>query len=1191
MLDKLERILKTAILLMVVVLIAAPGSLSAFRPGASGKAKRRNETDLSVISRTFTTTNKVLFGVDNRGNIGKDPGGSSTTGGGYWRTRTDQYVFQSGLHVAGVFDSKGDGSYKDTVETEAVYDEEWREGKASLSQDDPANRVYSSKNSADLAAWPEEFRDENGEPKVYGQEDIVCIYTDIGGPVNPTAGSFRLGVETYERIKIFSVTSQQDILYVNWRFKNVTGFIDEDVNGDGVSDVKGPYTIKGMLAIINTDFDIGDADDDRAAVSPLYNMSIYWDSDFSEGTFTNPVGFLGMKFLESPAEVGRPPDGVDNNGNGQVDEEGEPNRIGLSSFTITTNRGGGREDPNTDAEAYRIMTNAPGEITEPQWDPEADLIVSDFQDDLRARLLTGPFDLPADGSIQTVEVGYFFAEPLRSPPNTDDITLDGELIPLIGLAQTVQTTFDTDFNLPAPPVSPNMRLIERDGMVIVTWDDLPETTSDPFYPVSQVATNPDGTPASTYNPDYLEYDFQGYRVYRSLSSDSEDAVLVAQYDKADGITSSGATYTIQEGLDVSGDGVPDFTDTEFDPFDVGFKGDDNVNDTGLKYIFVDRGQGLGRTQEGLINGVRYYYAVTAFDYQPTNTGQESLESGLQLIALDADGNNTHEGVPRSPANGYSPPSVLGTVQIWPDGSEMGAQPSMTLDADGLIAETTPQPAADNGLNITEVTIADGDASVLPTELYLVVDSVINVPDDWDPGMGIYNDAWFQVYLSVLDGNGSRLGGTVVIQKYDPWGSDVEAAGSIAIKKNGQVIASVELSVWADNFNGLVIEPIQVSGSIAYDNIAQPHQRTEMTDYFWWLYGWSDYAYAGYEGVGEAEAMCFLGSGNNIGHIIAGTRCADIQIKWVSGSSGLTLEVTDLSNHVPVRFNEVANDGWGFVPKDKTALDVQIDHQTASNTFDYFWGSEIPGADLIATEVTLADGSKRPYATDDGIRRNLELVANLNDALKPSDYDVAGRLLANPETGEVEDEMGDQVADLTGTQDLDLYVCGVMFQINGITALPSAGDVWEVRMRQHPSAAQNPWRGGTDFPGPLAYDHRRPVAGNKWKIDLTPEVVDLEARDLNRIKVVPNPYIASSPLDLTTNDVGLQFINLPGVCTIRIYTVSGHLVDVVDHNNGTGMEWWDIRSRFGQMIASGYYIYHVEDLETGGKHMGKFAIVH
>ncbi len=1183
MFDSFGRFIKTALLVTAVVLVALPGSLSARKPGATGKARHASDTELSVISRMFTTTNNIIFGVDNRGNLGKDPGGSSTTSGGYWRSRTDNYVFQSGLHVAGLFDRDGDGIYGDTVETEAVYDEEWREGKASVGQDDPSNRLYSSASAIDLEAWPDEFRGSDGKPKVYGQQDIVCIYTDVGGPVNPTAGMFRLGVETYQRVKLFSVSSQKDIMYVEWRFKNASQYVNEDVNGDGAVDVAGPYTIKDMLAIINTDFDIGDADDDRAAVSPKFNMSIYWDSDFSEGNFTSPVGFLAMKFLDSPAQVGRPVDGVDNDKDGQVDEEGEANRIGMTGFTITTNRGGPREDPNTDAEAYRIMVNAPGEITEPQWDAEADLIVSDFEDDLRARLLTGPFDLPADGSFQKVEVGYFFSEPQRSPANPLDITIEGELKPLIGLAQTVQTTFDTEFNLPSPPVSPNVKLLEKDGMVIITWDDLPESSPDPFYPVSQVAANPDGTPAATYNPNYLEYDFQGYRVYRSLTTNLEDARLVGQFDKSDGITSTSAKYVTQQGADLDGDGVADFPDTEKDPFDIGKSGDDDVKDTGVRYILVDRGQGLSGGREGLINGIKYYYAVTAFDYQPSNLGQESLESGVQLIALDQSGNNLREGVPRSSINGFIPASVEKVAQVYPDGSELGEPPVMHLTAQGLLEETTPQPAADNGLVITDVTLAEGNPAVLPTQLVLEVDSVINVPNDFDAGMGFYHDAQFQVHLTAKDGQGLVLGQSIIssMGKYDPWGGTIELSGSIPLKKNGAVIASLDVTVYADNWDGFVVEPIQVSGNIQYDNVKQGNQRTHLTNYFW---------YSAFYGPDEAMSMAPLANSIYLGHVVAGTRSADIELRWVADGSDLTLQVTDLSSQVPVRFNEITNDGWGFVPKTGSALDVLVDHQTAEWMFDNFYGTATPGMELIANEVTLADGTTRPYAVDDGVRRNFKLVRKLGEAIKPSDYDVLGTEIV--EDGEVVDEIGDRVADLSGTQDLDLYVCGVMYQINGITRLPAAGDVWKVRMRQHPSAAQNPYRAGAKtFPGVATYNHRRPVAGNRWVVDLNPDQVNLAARDLDRIKVVPNPYVASNALDLTPNQVQLQFVNLPGSCTIRIYTVAGNLVDVIEHNDMSGTAMWDIRSRYSQKIASGYYIYHVEDHETGQKQMGKFAIIH
>ncbi len=57
-------------------------------------------------------------------------------------------------------------------------------------------------------------------------------------------------------------------------------------------------------------------------------------------------------------------------------------------------------------------------------------------------------------------------------------------------------------------------------------------------------------------------------------------MLVGQYDKADGITSTAAKYVTQNGADVNGDGIPDFPDISHDPFDIGFLGDDDVTDNG-----------------------------------------------------------------------------------------------------------------------------------------------------------------------------------------------------------------------------------------------------------------------------------------------------------------------------------------------------------------------------------------------------------------------------------------------------------------------------------------------------------------------------------------------------------------------------------------------------------------------------------
>ena len=100
---------------------------------------------------------------------------------------------------------------------------------------------------------------------------------------------------------------------------------------------------------------------------------------------------------------------------------------------------------------------------------------------------------------------------------------------------------------------------------------------------------------------------------------------------------------------------------------------------------------------------------------------------------------------------------------------------------------------------------------------------------------------------------------------------------------------------------------------------------------------------------------------------------------------------------------------------------------------------------------------------------------------------------------------------------------------------------------------------------------------------------LAEADLQEIKVVPNPFIAANEI---TRGNGLQrilFTNLPPQATIRIYTISGNLVRVLEHADGSGTEEWDVRTRFDLLVASGNYYFHVTTPD-GRTHLGRFAVV-
>lgn len=104
------------------------------------------------------------------------------------------------------------------------------------------------------------------------------------------------------------------------------------------------------------------------------------------------------------------------------------------------------------------------------------------------------------------------------------------------------------------------------------------------------------------------------------------------------------------------------------------------------------------------------------------------------------------------------------------------------------------------------------------------------------------------------------------------------------------------------------------------------------------------------------------------------------------------------------------------------------------------------------------------------------------------------------------------------------------------------------------------------------------------------------QDLNDVAVVPNPYVGAASWESATQQVGrgdrrIYFIHLPATCTIRIYTLSGNLVQTIYHNSSltNGQEPWNLISKDGMDISFGVYIFHI-DAGSLGQKIGRFAII-
>ena len=93
-----------------------------------------------------------------------------------------------------------------------------------------------------------------------------------------------------------------------------------------------------------------------------------------------------------------------------------------------------------------------------------------------------------------------------------------------------------------------------------------------------------------------------------------------------------------------------------------------------------------------------------------------------------------------------------------------------------------------------------------------------------------------------------------------------------------------------------------------------------------------------------------------------------------------------------------------------------------------------------------------------------------------------------------------------------------------------------------------------------------------------------------IRIVPNPYHISArdfQYGVGASD-RLMFLNIPPVCTIRIFTERGDLVDTIYHNDGSGDEAWNSITSSRQLIVSGLYVAHFD--MPDGQAVRKFTVV-
>lgn len=426
--------------------------------------------------------------------------------------------------------------------------------------------------------------------------DAWAVYNDRD-PANHIAGTSPrpLGIEIYQSIYSWTLPWNKDIVFFKLDVRN-----------------RSDDTLRDVFLGMVCDADVGNAADDRCGLALdkyvynnarsesayVDNLGYVWSSD------AVPAGFVGFDFLQSPYV--RNPDGsidgingLDDNGNGMIDEPSEGRQYGMTAFKIFALA----NDPTTDAKQYLAMS---GHEWEPPYEYNPYDSTDAAPDDKRFLQSTGPVTL-APGEMTTVTIAVIGARA--------DRTGDPAAWPyqLAVTSQAAQQAYDNNWIMPEPPPNPNVTTIPGDGRVTLVWDDLPVTSRDRFFPLA----------ATLSNPLYVEQDFQGYKVYRSRTGQPGDWRLLTQFDKMDGIIYE--ELSAVESLRT------------------------NARDAGLSYSYID--------SSNLRLGFPYYYAVTAFDvnYLGVDTVNGIAVPG-ETLSLES-GHSAVRAVPRTQAGNYQPPAA------------------------------------------------------------------------------------------------------------------------------------------------------------------------------------------------------------------------------------------------------------------------------------------------------------------------------------------------------------------------------------------------------------------------------------------------------------------------------------------------------------------------------------------------------
>lgn len=251
----------------------------------------------------------------------------------------------------------------------------------------------------------------------------------------------------------------------------------------------------------------------------------------------------------------------------------------------------------------------------------------------------GRFFLPRPtGEYDTyVSSGYFPIEPGQRQRMAVSVAMAGggiskqaDLESAVQKQRQANTAFETDYQFAQAPNQVTMTAVPGDGKVTLYWDDVAEESEDRFI----------------RRLDGPFRDFEGYRIYRATDAAFLDSKVITDAQGVPTLLRPIAQFDLDDGI------------TGLHPVDINGVKFDLGNDSGLRHSFVDT---------NVVNGQRYFYAVTAYDFGFEFGNISPTETSIQVdVSPDGEvtlGSNVSAVRPRAAVAGYLPAEVEALEQV------------------------------------------------------------------------------------------------------------------------------------------------------------------------------------------------------------------------------------------------------------------------------------------------------------------------------------------------------------------------------------------------------------------------------------------------------------------------------------------------------------------------------------------------